>query len=168
MDRMNSEDVISLNSYPRNRWQIKRKAPVLTKRRCDPRMVYVLTLSLLVLLTAGPSAPKAEDMKLPSAAEGRELSEKLCKGCHVIGAEGEGTTQVGPPTFSSIANKPGQTTERIKGALVAPHPPMPDMQLTNEEMLDIIAYLETLRKDKAAPPLLPPSGTTKPKLPDPT
>jgi hypothetical protein len=45
---------------------------------------------------------------------------------------------------------------------------MPDMQLTNDEILDVIAYLETLRTDKAAPPLLPPSEATKPELPDPT
>ncbi len=141
---------------------------MLARRRRDPRMNYISALSLLGLLAAVPTAPKAEDLKLPSAAQGQELSEKLCKGCHVIGTEGEGATQVGPPTFSSIANKPGQTAERIKGALVAPHPPMPDIQLTNNEILNVIAYLETLRTDKAAPPLLPPSEAAKPELPDPT
>lgn len=141
---------------------------MLTRRRRDTRMVYVSAFSMLGLLAAVPTAPKAEDLKLPSAAEGQELSEKLCIGCHVIGTEAEGATPVGPPTFSSIANKPGQTAERIKGALVAPHPPMPDMQLTNDEILDVIAYLETLRTDKAAPPLLPPSEAAKPKRPDPT
>ncbi len=140
---------------------------MLTRRRCDP-MVYISALSWLGLLGAVPTALRAEDLKLPSPAVGQELSEKLCKGCHVIGSQSEGTAQEGPPTFPTIANRPAQTAERIMGALVSPHPPMPDMQLTNEEMLNIISYLETLRTDKTAPPLLPPSGAAKPNLSDPT
>jgi hypothetical protein len=52
--------------------------------------------------------------------------------------------------------------------LVQPHAPMPDMQLTNDEMLDIIAYLDSLRSDKAAPSLLPPGVVAKPRYPAPS
>jgi len=120
------------------------------------------------LVAETPTASSAEDVKPPSAVEGHKLAEKFCKGCHLINAEGDGAAPVGPPPFPSIANKPGQTAERIKNALIQPHPPMPDMQLSSEEINNIIAYLETLRTDKSAPPLLPPTGEGKPKFPEPT
>lgn len=107
-------------------------------------------------------------MRLPSAENGLQLAQKFCTACHIISAEGSETAPVEPPSFSSIANKPGQTAERIIGALVAPHPPMPDMHLTNDEMQGIIAYLGTLRMLEGIPPLLPPAGGRKPKLPNPT
>jgi hypothetical protein len=68
----------------------------------------------------------------------------------------------GIPTFRSIANRPGQSGERIKGILIRPHVPMPDMHLTNEEITDIIAYLETLRTDRSIPPLLAPTLPDRP------
>lgn len=95
------------------------------------------------------------------------MARKLCMGCHLVDDRDDAVAQVGPPSFASIANKPGQTADRIKGALIQPHPPMPDMQLSNREMLNIIAYLESLRTNKDAPSLLPPKDDSKPKLPKP-
>ena len=117
------------------------------------------------LEAASPTAFGAEEAKPHSATEGHELSEKFCKGCHLIDGQGGSTAQVGPPSFASIANKPGQTAEHIENVLIQPHPPMPDMHLSNEEILNIIAYLETLRTDQTAPSLLPPKGDGKPKFP---
>ena len=50
--------------------------------------------------------------------------------------------------------------------LIKPHAPMPDIHLSNEEILHIIAYLGTLRIDQSIPALLqsvPPSF--KPQYP---
>ena len=126
-----------------------------------------LALISIWLGSAAQSVRADEEAKPPSAVEGRQLSEKFCKGCHIIGPEGAGTAQVGPPSFAYIANKPGQTAQHIIDVLVQPHPPMPDMHLTNEEIGNILAYLDTLRTDKNAP-LLPPSGSGKLKYPSPS
>ena len=128
----------------------------------------LIALISVWLAAAAQPLSAAEETKSPSAAKGRELAERLCMGCHLIGSEGGNTAQVGPPSFPSIANRPGQTAEQIKSALVQPHSPMPDTHLTNEEILNIIAYLDSLRVDKTAPSLLPSGETGKPKLPAPT
>ncbi len=109
---------------------------------------------------AGPAKPP------PSPTNGKQLAERFCMTCHLIGSEQTGVSTVGPPPFATIANKADQTAERIKGALMMPHPPMPDMQLSTTEMLDLIAYIQTLRKGDA-PPLLPPPGEEKPTYPKP-
>jgi cytochrome c len=75
----------------------------------------------------------------------------------------------GIPSFRGIANKTGQTGKHIEDVLIKPHQPMPDMQLSRDEIQNIISYLETLRTDKSAPPLLPPEEQdTKPLYPEPT
>lgn len=129
-----------------------------------------LTATALILgLSLAPRAAiSQEEARQPSPEAGLELSRKLCRACHVVDGEGTGATPVGPPPFAAIANKPGQTAETIKGSMILPHPPMPDIQLSNDEMMDIIAYLDTLRTDKSGPSLLPPKGEDKPKFPAPT
>ena len=113
-------------------------------------------VSLSIMLTLLVGAPEAlcadEAPKIPSAIDGRAIAEKFCKSCHLIGPGEDGATQVGPPSFPSIANKKGQSAKHIEGVLIQPHTPMPDMHLTNEEILDIIAYLDTLRSGKSTPP----------------
>lgn len=58
----------------------------------------------------------------------------------------------------------------IVGVLMAPHPPMPNINLSRDEIGDIVAYLQTLRADQTLPHLLPApkEGTPKPKFPAPT
>ena len=117
-----------------------------------------------VVLWGSPAAI-AEEIASPAAAKGYNLSEKLCSSCHLIDEKPGRTTKVGPPSFRIIANQPGQTADRIRSVLIKPHPPMPDIHLSNEEILNILAYMQTLRTDKTAPPLVPPEGSDKPKAP---
>jgi len=76
--------------------------------------------------------------------QGRALADAWCASCHLV-APG-GTASDAAPPFPMIANYPGMTQQRLRGWLVAPHPPMPDFNLTRAEIDAIIAYLETLRR----------------------
>ena len=100
----------------------------------------------------------------PSAARGRELAVRLCSNCHMVDGPATAATPVGIGTFRGIANRPGQTAERISNVLILPHMPMPDAQLTREEIQDILAYLETLRTNPDGPPLMTPASP-KPQYP---
>lgn len=103
----------------------------------------------------------------PSAEKGQTLAERLCSSCHVVDTASK-SVPAGIPSLRGIANQPGQTATRIMNVLIKPHVPMPDMQLSRQEMLDIIAYLDTLRADKSAPSLLPPKQGPKLKYPEPS
>lgn len=88
----------------------------------------------------------------PDAKTGRRIVEKLCVGCHIIGPQvKEGPMPADVPSFARIANQPGQTAAAIAGAIVVPHPPMPQIQLTHEEIGDVAAYILTLREAGARP-----------------
>lgn len=128
--------------------------------------VALLALTLLLswqLPLDAQTAPPRE----PSADDGRALAERFCSSCHLVGSASDVTVPTGPATFRWIANKPGQTAQRIADALIAPHPPMPDMQLSRAEIQDLIAYIDTMRTDRSTP-LLPPPPGQKPKMPSPS
>lgn len=130
------------------------------------RPIQALTL-LLATCAASAATLAADDLKHePSAEQGLKLAEKLCQNCHVIQETAETTVPAGVPTFRVIANKPGQTGEHIKAILVKPHAPMPDMQLTNDEIADLLAYIDTLRDSDAVPHLSPSPTPEKPPVPD--
>lgn len=129
--------------------------------------VRVALIALALTASAVGSAP-AEDALQPTKEAGHALARRLCSACHLIGGgEGE-TATAGIPPFPTIANRPGQTAERILNVLMRPHLPMPDMQLTSFEMQSILAYLESLRTDPSIPPLSPGPAQPKPLYPEPS
>ena len=114
-------------------------------------------------------AKKAPELEVPSPERGLAFAQRFCKDCHLVDGSGNTTVQAGLPSLRGIANKPGQSGEHIRNVLINPHPPMPDMQVSAQEILDVISYLETLRTDKTAPPFLAPSQPgTKPLYPKPS
>ena len=121
-------------------------------RHVGPRSSIVLGLFTLLIC----ATPIHAANPVPDAQRGLALAMKSCAGCHLIGDGRARTTPVGVPTFRQIANRKDQSAARIRAALVMPHPPMPDTHLTQAEVLDIIAYLDTLRDpSKGLPSLLP-------------
>jgi cytochrome c len=106
-------------------------------------------------------------MTEPSAVRGHQLAVRLCSNCHLVDGAANATVPAGVGTFRGIANSPGQSAERISSVLIVPHVPMPDNQLTRDEIQDILAYLEILRTNPNVPPFVTPAGT-KPGTPSKT
>ena len=133
------------------------------------RQSVLPSIAAMLAVLAGTGLSRAADDKPPpSAAAGVALAQTLCASCHLVGPATPGTAQVGPPSFAAIANKSGQTAEHIRSILIQPHAPMPDMSLTNDEMLNLLAYFESLRLDKKGPPLVPGGAGARPDYPEPT
>ncbi len=119
--------------------------------------------SLVIVRTTA----QAQVVAQPLQEKGRLLAQSQCNGCHLVDDASPTPVPVGVPTFRAIANRPGQTGQRIKDVLIQPHTPMPIIQLSNDEITSIMAYLESLRTNDAVPPLITPGGT-KPKYPTPS
>ena len=91
-------------------------------------------------LAALPSQACAQSIEF-----GHHLAAKLCSNCHVVDAVASGVVSADIPSFRIIARKPGQSAIAIAGAIVVPHPPMPDISLTRNEIADIAAYIMSLK-----------------------
>lgn len=79
------------------------------------------------------------------AAAGLDLSRIWCAACHVVeeGQTGRGS-DIAP--FAEVARDPGFDPDQLAAFLAAPHPKMPDMSLTRQEIADIGAYVASLRR----------------------
>jgi mono/diheme cytochrome c family protein len=102
-----------------------------------PRPVPLATALLAAAIFAGGEALASD------AGIGREIAQRWCAGCHAV--EGRGA-DLAPP-LASIANKPEFVEGYYWTWLSDPHPPMPNLYLSRQEIADIIAYLRTLRDE---------------------
>ena len=124
----------------------------------------ILFCAITMLAVSSYASNSDELIKhVPNAEEGKRIAQKLCTGCHLTPDSKSTTAQDGIPTFSSIANRGDQTAQRIRNILIKPHVPMPDTQLTRNEIEDVISYLDELRDETAGPPLLTDPKTKKKK-----
>ena len=97
-----------------------------------------LATTLLTMITAVQAAPSPPG----DPAAGREFIMRSCVSCH---APDEATRAVdGAPSLSFIARDNKERPAFIRGWLMAPHSPMPEILLSRQQINDIIAYLETL------------------------
>jgi mono/diheme cytochrome c family protein len=103
----------------------------------------MLRLSLAVTAIA-ISAPAFAQMS-GDATRGAELAESWCSSCHLVSAEGVARDTA--PPFHSIAIAPDLSDEGIRAWLIDPHGNMPLVDLSEDEMRDIIAYMRTLRSE---------------------
>jgi cytochrome c len=144
----------------------QRKGAMARMSHSNPRRKrWLAAAGLHLVLIWGVSAPAATQEAQPSAERGKDLATRLCRNCHLLDSSTDQTVPAGTPTFRSMATAPSQTRERVLAALIQPHVPMPDVQLSRTEIDDIIAYLDALRAEQSMPPLLPPVGAPKPTLP---
>ena len=124
------------------------------------RWAFLVSLAALYagLQFSGGTAV-AEDKKPqgPNPDRGIVLADQLCSNCHIVSSKQSTSAGAGIPSFRAIANKPDQTSAHIANVLIKPHAPMPNMQLSRFEIMDIIAYLDQLRRPEAGAPLLKPA-----------
>lgn len=99
-----------------------------------------LGFAVLALLTMLASTAQAQG----DPRKGRTLARSWCTGCHLVEPSGLGSDTA--PPFAIIANDPARTPPRLKRWLADPHPPMPNLKLSNREIDDLVAYLESLKK----------------------
>jgi len=73
---------------------------------------------------------------------GRDIVRSWCTACHVVDLEGTGA-DAGPALPTLLAGKQ-RSADEIRGWLADPHPPMPNLNLSRQEIENILAYLESL------------------------
>ena len=96
-------------------------------------MLRAVSLAVVLTSAAAPAAAQGD----PEV--GRELALRWCTSCHVVDLEGHGA-DAGP----ALLGDGQRTPDELRGWLAAPHPPMPNFDMSRQEIEDIVAYLESL------------------------
>ncbi len=79
------------------------------------------------------------------AYNGETLAHRWCAACHVVSATQHSAATDQAPPFATIAKIPGFDAAKVALFLLAPHPKMPDMELSRIEAGDLAAYIATLK-----------------------
>ncbi|MGH6925993.1 MAG: c-type cytochrome [Propylenella sp.] len=103
------------------------------------RFLIVLSAMTVALGLHAASASAAGD-----ARAGKALAERWCASCHLVAPEQTSATTEAPP-FASVAERSAEEIGALAAFLADPHPPMPQMSLTRQEIQDLLAYIASLK-----------------------
>ena len=107
---------------------------------------------LIVLMSIAVLVTLANAKEFGNAPKGKAIAEIWCKTCHLISSKPTGPLQDGVPTFPSVAVKLKQKGERFRIAewLQEPHGQMERLNLSRQNIEDLVTYIESLapKKDK--------------------
>jgi mono/diheme cytochrome c family protein len=102
----------------------------------------LLRTSLLVgsFAVVGPSVSFAAD-----PYQGKDIAERWCAGCHVVEREQKSPAIDQAPPFASVAGTPEFDANKLAILLLKPHPSMPRLALSREEVANLAEYILTLK-----------------------
>ena len=104
------------------------------------RMLAVCLTGTLTVLSATAIA-----QELGSPMRGQRVAEMICSECHAIEKGATRSANTHAPTFQSLAKTPGMNAMAFRVWLRSSHKEMPNIMLKNEEVDDVIAYVQTLK-----------------------
>ena len=79
------------------------------------------------------------------AESGRQTFARWCTSCHATAASAS-VRDTAPP-LAAIVQKPSLSPDALKRWLADPHPPMPNLSLGRLEIENLVAYIESLRRN---------------------
>jgi mono/diheme cytochrome c family protein len=97
-------------------------------------------LSLAVAVATGPVA-LAATVGNPQA--GYVYARNVCSGCHGISAEASPVPEA--TRFREVADRPGMTGTALRVWIETYHPTMPNIVVAKDDMLNVIAYILSLK-----------------------
>ncbi|HEX7531762.1 MAG TPA: cytochrome C [Methyloceanibacter sp.] len=100
-----------------------------------------LLVSLALMLATGPAAFAAGDVGDPQA--GFEYATQYCSGCHGISSEASPLHKA--TRFREVADRPGVTGTALRVWMETSHPTMPNIIVEKDDMLNVIAYILSLK-----------------------
>ena len=105
--------------------------------------IFGFMSSFALIALGGPSFGQS---LTGNVQEGGQIAERWCSACHLVSDRQE-RVPIDAPTFMSIAERSHEAIDALAGFLMDPHPPMPDLSLTREEIRHLLAYIASLRED---------------------
>ncbi len=100
------------------------------------RISTLLPLLLGAALWSGPG-------QAAEPSNGQKIAETWCVSCHTVSGRAAGRDSA--PPFDVIARRQTFDRDRLLQVLSDPHPPMPKVHLSRQQLDDVIAYIHSLR-----------------------
>jgi mono/diheme cytochrome c family protein len=101
--------------------------------------VTMLVTAMLFTPTSG-----AQDANVESGAA---YAEQVCSPCHAVRPRQRHSPLPQAPSFQSIADTPGMTELALTVFMQSSHPTMPNVMLEQDELRNVIAYVQSLKTE---------------------
>jgi mono/diheme cytochrome c family protein len=88
------------------------------------------------LVALAPAVACAAD-----ATQGETIARRWCAPCHVVSPD-QKRANADVSTFADLARR--KTDNQLADFLTDPHPKMPDLQLSRQQIADLVAYIRGL------------------------
>lgn len=95
-------------------------------------------------VATGVSVGAVPALAAGDAEAGHALARVWCSSCHLVDQSDQGRDTA--PPFATIANRNPADRRWLRGWLIQPHPPMPNFNLSRQEIDNIVAYLDSLTR----------------------
>jgi mono/diheme cytochrome c family protein len=105
------------------------------------RSVFAVPVLALALAALAPSAAFA----YADSRQGKNIAKRWCAPCHLV-APDQTSASADVPPFASLARS--KTDRELAAFLTDPHPKMPNLHLSREEIADLVAYIRSLDSPK--------------------
>jgi mono/diheme cytochrome c family protein len=91
-------------------------------------------------------SPASTQVAQGDPQQGQALAQAWCSSCHMVSPQQQNAGNDAVPSFASVARMPSTTQTSLEAFLQSPHPPMPDLELSRNQLDDVAAYILSLRK----------------------
>lgn len=124
------------------------------------RIQHAARVALVVAATAFSASTPAAAIDVP---HGKIIAQRWCAECHLVSPD-QTRAKADAPSFADVASR--KTSREISAFLTDPHPRMPDMTLSRDEIADLVGYIKSLGLGPEEPVTTPPkSGPDVPAMP---
>ena len=107
-------------------------------------LLALMAVGLAACAGAHQAAP--EDPAAAIAADGRDIAEAQCAGCHAVGAYGESPNRAAPVFRHVLARyRPEVLEEELIAGIQVAHP-MPEFHFNPQGADALIAYLQSIQQ----------------------
>jgi mono/diheme cytochrome c family protein len=113
------------------------------------RAAWIIAGAVLAWIGGAGGAP-AGYLEPGDVEAGRQIAERLCAGCHAMGAGDESSHPAAPPLRTFAERWPLEHLEEAfaEGITVGHHDiPMPEFILEPDEIADLIAFLDVVGRE---------------------
>ena len=119
-------------------------------------MNRILSIILSFLLVGTYTLAKAESLSREElVSQGQKFAVLVCSACHLVATDQRSPPilRTPGPRFDAIANKPETTETSLRTFLLTTHgkvinpPGMPNPELADYQMNEVIAYILSLRRN---------------------
>ena len=97
----------------------------------------------LAISTLGAASALAAEDVVGDPQAGFEYAQSVCSGCHGISAENSPVRKA--TRFREVADRPGMTGTALRVWIETYHPTMPNIVVDKQDMLNVIAYILSLK-----------------------